>query len=219
MLRIKMSPLGASFHINEDHHVEAKHDWLEGTFIQGGDKGLVVSRTKDKPSYTTAFVEAFPPESSGGGFFRGEGSSIAEAETAAWNKWQVSINCPGHEWETRGYTNGAGFCIHCKKFESKVFTGEQLEQFCVVCATGTTYNQIKDSEENDRWYCEDHSFDASNVRAVYLVQLEKDGELTEHQRLELSGLRYVYRVSEDGVLTEKPPYNPYAVIGDDDYED
>jgi len=199
-----MSPFGDSYKINNDHHIEAQHDWAEGTFLQGGDKGVVFSRTPGKPSYVTAFVEAFPPEELGGGFFRGEGATAAEAETSAWEKWQLSQQCPGHEWEPRGYTNGGGFCKHCKRFGSKVFTGEELGQFCADCGVGTTYDQTKNTDEVDEWYCSEHYFAAKKKRARLLVSLEKDGNLTERQASDLSMLRFMYIVGDDGELTKYP---------------
>lgn len=196
-LRIKMSPLGSSFLVNEDHHLEAQHDWLQGTFLQGGDKGIVISRNKDVPSYTTSFVEAFPPESSGGGFYRGEGSSIAEAETAAWNKWQKSQACEKHEWEARGYTNGGGFCKHCKCFGSEAFTAEQLGQFCMTCNVATFWGQVRDSEGKYQWYCEDHIAAPRTLRRTQLDNNQKADKLDEEEKSELSLLKFFMGIDGD----------------------
>ena len=51
-------------------------DWPDGTFIQGGARGVVLGG-KDGP-YRTAFVEAFPADT----FLRGEGPTIEYAVAA-----------------------------------------------------------------------------------------------------------------------------------------
>jgi hypothetical protein len=193
-VRIKMSVMGPSYHINPDHHVEAVHDWLPGTFVQGGDNGIVFTRNPEKPTYTTTFVEAFPGDANGGGFFRGEGSSVAEAENDAWTKYQRSLACDEHDWDARGYTNGGGFCKKCNRFGSDVFTGEQLGQFCVVCGKGTTYSQVEDLEDEAHWYCEEHSAAAKETLFEYLDGLaEANGRenLTEKQRMRHGQLMFL----------------------------
>lgn len=118
-----------------------KQDWAEDCFVQCGGDGIVFSQGgfqeimfSDNPieslakesakptTYRTAFFEAFPrnPDT----FIRGEGKTIEEAEEKAWNKLQKYLACTGHEFEKRGYTNGAGFCKHCNMFASKVFEPE-----------------------------------------------------------------------------------------------
>lgn len=140
--------------------------WPAGTFVQGGDRGAVFTR---RGGYVTAFVEVGPP---GGGFIRGEGPNVECAERVAWLKYAEEAACPGHEYEPRGYTNGAGFCRHCGRFGSHAFTGEQLGQHCSVCGVGTTYGQyspdaywdpdqhriINPGPREDRvWRCEEHA--------------------------------------------------------------
>lgn len=116
---------------NTDHPV--RHPWpADCELIQGGKSGLVLSRTGNH--YTTAFVEAFPR--SPATFIRGEGADLIEAEDAAWAKWQKTQACPSapdHEFETRGYDNGAGFCKHCNLFASEVFDLKAIGSVCVVC--------------------------------------------------------------------------------------
>jgi len=119
-----------------------KHDWAEDCFVQCGGDGIVFERkgalvnifTSEKPletyaeerslpsTYTTAFFEAFPNNPAT--FLRGEGKTIEEAEEQAWQKFQRYLACAGHEFEKRGYTNGAGFCKHCNMFACKVFEPE-----------------------------------------------------------------------------------------------
>lgn len=91
--------------------------WPEDIFVQGGSSGLVVGKDR---SYRTAFVEAFPP----GGFIRGEGPTLADAEEAAYKAYIRQMECEttrGHEFDRGGYTNGGGICRHCGGFRSKVF--------------------------------------------------------------------------------------------------
>lgn len=108
-------------------------------YLQGGTRGIVFR--KDGSSYRTAFVELFVA----GSFFRGEGESLEEAESAIWNKYNKSVSCGEHVWEPRGYHNGGGFCKYCNTFRSNVFTGEQLGQFCHICGVGTTYSWNSDN--------------------------------------------------------------------------
>lgn len=95
---------------NTEH--ETRHPWPEDMFIQGGERGLVITGT-GKPNYTTAFVEASPR----GTFLRGEGATIAEAEDACWAMYQKVTACDGSgehgPYEARGYENGSGFCVKC----------------------------------------------------------------------------------------------------------
>lgn len=128
--------------------VEMVHNWPLDCEVQGGKSGLVF--VKGGEPYRTAFVEAFPA----GTFIRGEGETIRDAEEAAWAKYMKRLECPGHEWEARGYKNGAGFCKHCGTFQSKVFTPEDLGLFCKVCGVPTYW-----SRENDDFFCEEHATD------------------------------------------------------------
>jgi len=118
---------------------ECAHPWDPEIFVQCGDSGVVFTPSG---SYRTAFFEAFPD-----GFIRGEGTTLAEAETAAWTQYQQHQACPGHEYERREYRNGAGFCKHCGKFKGKVF--ESLDR-CVICDAEGYGN--RDGE----WLCKAH---------------------------------------------------------------
>ena len=129
------------------------HPWPADCFLQGGTAGLVFTKTG---SYRTAFVEAFPADPQT--FIRGEGPTLAEAEDAAWGKLQRHLACPGHDFECRGYTNGAGFCRHCSMFSSKVFDPATL---CEVCAVPTDW-----STAGGFWYCEEHAMTRQERRAA-----------------------------------------------------
>lgn len=101
---------------------ESKLPWPADVGVQGGEHGVVLHRDSSK-NYGTAFVEVFPPQPEGG-FIRGEGATLAEAESAAWSQYIREMACSrgeGHVFERRGYTNGAGFCTKCNGFRSGVF--------------------------------------------------------------------------------------------------
>jgi hypothetical protein len=138
---------------------QARHPWPEATVVSAG-RGLVFVRNAkpgEPKSYGTLFIEVYPP---GAAFIRGEGVSAEECENAAWAKYQLAVHCTDgsgtHDWEPRDYHNGAGFCSRCKTFGSKVFTGEQLGQFCATCQIGTTYHWGTDANGNLEYLCEEH---------------------------------------------------------------
>ena len=98
---------------------EPKKPWPEDTVVQWGVGGLVF-RDEDKGgNYVTAFFEAFPKDPDT--FIRGEGATVAEAEENAFAQFEKYLACPGHEFERRGYINGAGFCKHCDLFAGSIF--------------------------------------------------------------------------------------------------
>jgi hypothetical protein len=105
-----------------------RHPWPEDIFIQGGARGVVFKRDGGG-AYRTAFVEVMPQQPAT--FLRGEGPTIAEAETAAWEKYQRILACPAHPdhgpFEARDYTNGAGFCTRCGSWFSRVLPEQPTE--------------------------------------------------------------------------------------------
>jgi len=147
-----------------------KYPWPDDCYVQCGGNGIVlvdanitdvfanpdaaedivlgmIAETPIKQQhYRTAFFEAFPRDPDT--FLRGEGAKIQEAEDAAWQKYQKINQCTGHEFERRGYKNGAGFCKHCNMFKSKVF---EPDESCIICNAKTYYGQTK----NHQWYCEE----------------------------------------------------------------
>jgi len=177
MTLIKKSPLDGG------GYIESAFDWPTNTFLQCGSRGLVISLAEGG-SYCTAFVEAFVEEGQdASGFYRGEGSSIAEAEKAVWDRYQAAIGCV-HEWEPRGYTNGGAICKKCSKFGSGIFDGDYLGQFCVVCSQGTTWGRVA-----SEWVCQDHYPDRAKERAI---ELQLKGSLSEKEYYELLSLsRYL----------------------------
>lgn len=178
MLTIKLSPFGGDGRTN----MVSSYPWPAETYLQGGSKGVVIVRNGQ--NYTTAFIEAVPPE---GGFFRGEGPSLEEAETKAWEKYVASRACANHEWEARGYTNGGGFCKHCNTFGSNVFSGEQLGQLCATCNEGTTYINYE-----DQWWCKEHyPLQPQHERYFELLRRSIAPGLSEEERTEYQNLRKI----------------------------
>jgi hypothetical protein len=139
-------------------YYECKKDWPEDCFVQGGDNGIVFTEGAAEDSFTdpegtlktilsgegrrhyrTAFFEAFPRNPNT--FIRGEGATIEEAETQAWEEYQRYLVCPGpngHEYEARGYENGGGICKHCGMFGSKVIAPVHK---CEKCGELTWYSK------------------------------------------------------------------------------
>jgi hypothetical protein len=105
----------ASQHQWKDSDYKPRCEWPGDTLVQWGRSGLVLGR---KP-YTTAFFEAFPDESltGSGGFIRGEGATLEEAEDKAFAKFTREIDC-NHLWGRETYTNGGQLCRHCRAFRS-----------------------------------------------------------------------------------------------------
>lgn len=144
----------------EQHNHEAKHPWPAETFVSAGT-GVVFRRNAkegEPRSYSTLFMEVYPP---GAAFIRGEGESPAACEDAAWAKYQRALNCSdgsgSHDWEARGYHNGAGFCSRCSTFGSKIFTAEQLGQHCRICGVATMYDWHTNAETgSEEFLCEKH---------------------------------------------------------------
>ncbi|MEU6263700.1 hypothetical protein [Saccharopolyspora shandongensis] len=103
-------------------------------------------------------MEIYPP---GAAFIRSEGQTPAECEDSAWAQYQHALDCTDgtgrHDWESRGYRNGAGFCSRCNTVDPQVFTGEQLGQHCRVCQTGTTCHWETDEATGQvSFLCADH---------------------------------------------------------------
>lgn len=157
--------------------VDASIEWPDEFYLQGGRDGIVFSR-KDNTSYRTAFVEII----SSSIFIRGEGATIVEAEQKAYKKYQTQQSCSGHEYVTRGYTNGAGFCKHCGKFKSGVFTAEELGQYCIVCGK-PSLDQEEDIQTGVlKFYCSSDLTKKYNKDFEYLSQLLTQRKLTPKER-------------------------------------
>lgn len=86
--------------------------WPEKCFVQWGGTGVVFG---ERSSYRTAFFEAFPGDNAGG-FVRGEGATIAEAERNAYARYVRESAC-NHRWGRGSYLNGGAVCYGCKAFK------------------------------------------------------------------------------------------------------
>jgi len=87
--------------------------WPEKCYVQWGGSGVVLSV---KDTYRTAFFEAFPGDGAGG-YIRGEGQTISDAEAAAFAKYTKEVFC-SHRWGRKGYLNGGAICYHCGAFKT-----------------------------------------------------------------------------------------------------
>lgn len=105
----------AAHHEWKDKEYVPNHDWPGDTYVQWGGNGIVLG----KEPYWTAFFEAFPDKkiTTAGGFIRGEGKTIEEAEDAAWAIFQRENSCR-HLWGREKYTNSGQLCRHCRAFRS-----------------------------------------------------------------------------------------------------
>jgi hypothetical protein len=126
------------------------HDWPDGTFTQGGN----VRRDRGNGVEDLVFIETFPRDPST--YLRGEGATYAAAEAIAWARWEKIVACPAvaargvHEFETRGYRNGAGFCRTCNLFQGKVFDLREIGSVCVVCAE-PYYTEVRRRGSDGEW--------------------------------------------------------------------
>lgn len=87
--------------------------WPADCRVQWGGSGLVLERGGG--AYGTAFFEAFPSE---GGFFRGEGETLATAESDCLEKYRRFTRCD-HLWGRGTYTNGGAICRRCRAFMTR----------------------------------------------------------------------------------------------------
>jgi hypothetical protein len=117
--------------------VVSQFDWGQKTFVQGGGEGVVLSR-RNKNSYTTAFVEAFPSVGEFSTFIRGEGETVKEADVQCWEKYQRFLACPEHVWsrEVHGTHRDDGYarCASCGLCASAL----EPETLCTECDEPTT---------------------------------------------------------------------------------
>jgi len=114
----------ASQHAWKDADYTPRHEWPGDTLVQWGSKGIVLGK---KP-YGTAFFEAFPDKelTAAGGFIRGEGNTVAEAEDAAFAKFSKQDACD-HLWGREHYRNSGQLCRHCRAFRC-----DQLKEVVIL---------------------------------------------------------------------------------------
>jgi len=97
-----------------DHVADLQPDWPEDCYVQWGGAGIVLGG-EDGPR-GTAFFEAMPKD---GGFIRGEGATIREAEAAALRQFHAEGACQ-HLWGRGRYTNGGCVCRLCGAFRTQM---------------------------------------------------------------------------------------------------
>ena len=86
--------------------------WPEKCFVQWGI-GIVPAGV--------SFFEAFPGnDDTAGGFIRGEGSTLEEAEASAFAKYERQHECQ-HLWGREDYKNGYALCRRCRAGRSGLF--------------------------------------------------------------------------------------------------
>lgn len=172
---------------------EARLPWPPDAKIQGGARGIVLSRAPGK-TYRTAFVEAFLA----GTFIRGEGETLEKAEDDCWEKYQRVLHCPGptgeHEYAPHPpnnpenlYRNGAGFCRHCGSFQPDVFTGVDLGQRCEVCNNPTLWWFGENTDGEAVFLCEEHVDRKGEYLQGPLTLLEELLEVAMEDRQEAAG--------------------------------
>jgi hypothetical protein len=137
--------------------------WSDATYVQWGSRGFVVG----KNPYTTAFFEAFPPQSEdAGGFIRGEGETIALAEEDALRKYLRGQTCD-HLWGREKYRNGGQLCRHCRAFRSGVLPSIMVlgDWRQPISRSEVMILDIQDDED------EDNPKSKTNVETPYIRKL------------------------------------------------
>lgn len=177
---------------------DCKFPWPDDCFCQAGGDGIVlprgslekalhttegaletiaaVARAIPPPgkSYRTAFFEAFPenPDT----FIRGEGKTIEEAEGSAWKKFERIAKCAGHEYERRGYANGAGFCKHCGLFVSHCFPSNQrTDEYPGDLEVMLECDKHGDDEQLKKWLTQFRGDPASKLTELLEALKAKNG--------------------------------------------
>jgi hypothetical protein len=120
--------------------------------VQWGNRRALLCSARLVPTYLTAFFEAFlrsPPTC-----IRGEGHTVAEAERAAFAKFERQQSCLAHEFERGTCRNGSGRCRHCGLFSGSAFA--PLER-CNVCGTPTCHSHGVGVDGVSHWFCPEHA--------------------------------------------------------------
>ena len=110
--------------------------WSENTTVQWGNP----NPKEGQKTFFEVFVDV--PST----IIHCEGDSLEEAEAKCWKWLQKYINCPQHEFERQGYTNGYGTCKHCGLRTSGAF--EPIE-YCCQCNNPKGYGH----DNQGRWWC------------------------------------------------------------------
>lgn len=139
MRKIICSTLGEM----KSREYECQHDWPEDVYVQCGGKGVVIGNAK-RPGYVTAFFEAFPFKM----FIRGEGTTVKDAEQKAWEKYQVVLNCPSHNFIPEKNRPRNAVCSSCLFVEPNYYAPQHI---CNDCGKKHVNLSI-----DDDYYCASH---------------------------------------------------------------
>lgn len=155
--------------------------------LQGGGGYVPLdTNTKRRPF----FVEVMAPDI----YIRGEGETLEAAEKVAWQKYQNRQTCAEHEYETRGYTNGAAFCIHCKGFFGNVYTAEELGVRCSVCNIFSNYTRLPDDSHMCQ-PCYETMLEANAIKTI--TAMAKGEPVTKEEERLLSSYKLVLVYSKN----------------------
>lgn len=118
--------------------------WPEGSSAQCG--GCGISQQDQRTLFSSYFlVYLHDPMDT---FIRTDAGTIEEAESRAFQQYQRSLDCKGHEYIHGPYTDGSGVCKHCGLYQSDVL--EPLTT-CDTCGDHTAWRLI-----DDKWFCQKH---------------------------------------------------------------
>lgn len=189
--------------------------WPEDCFVQcgGGKQGLgLVIDTKNKRVYRTAFFEAFPQEPKT--FIRGEGETIEDAETNAWNKYQSILNCPSHEFER--YQSTHGKCKHCNLVLTNYFPPENECKVCSMRNVGYTL-------DNQESFCQEHFIEfvknpENDLDEIFNKYSYDEDEKDFYSRFYKQKVRIIEILKEYSLTDEEIPDYQKALKIEKDYE-
>lgn len=123
--------------LKNEYKEETTYAWPEGSGSQAGGGSI-------DGIGSAIFFEVFIE---GMSYIRGEGKTLIEAEKAAWDKYQVYMNC-NHEFERFGATSQLGKCKHCSMKKDKMF---KMLTTCNSCGKHEVIHNI-----GQEYYCYEH---------------------------------------------------------------
>lgn len=123
--------------LTNEYKEETTYNWPEGSGSQAGGGSL-------DGIGSVVFFEVFIKDMS---YIRGEGTTLAEAEQAAWDKYQVYMGCE-HEFQRFSDTSQLGKCKHCSMKKDKMF---KMLTTCNACGKHEVIHNI-----GYEYYCYEH---------------------------------------------------------------
>lgn len=118
--------------------------------------GLFCCKTRFQVTFAYTYMEVFTDVPEAKTYFSGRSAGVGHAALSLAEERCAAVffrylNCRGHDFEARGYTNGAGVCRHCGMFASGVMPPTRV---CQSCGRGLWDNSRLDLE--GRVYCDLH---------------------------------------------------------------